>query len=163
MRCVRASITDEKCQGTCIIRQICPHPSLATPPTSEPRKSFVVEIREFHANPQPGRGTAAILETVTSRRYKDFRLAPLAPEAFHRQNCDMPDSDPSSTSSARSSRDLPAEEGGDYCRRRDDVRLASAISGLRQRQPLSRSLRMMERRQAMRMCIASLRMPRRVA
>jgi len=94
---------------------------------------------------------------------KDFRPAPLAPEAFHRQNCDMPDSDPSSTSSARSSRDLPAEEGGDYCRRRDDVRLASAISGLRQRQPLSRSLRMMERRQAMRICIASLRMPRRVA
>jgi len=36
----------------------------------------------------------------------------------------MPDSDPSSTSSARSSRDFPTEEGGDRCRR-DGLRLAS--------------------------------------
>jgi len=38
----------------------------------------------------------------------------------------MPDSDPSSTSSARSSRDFPTEEGGDRCRR-DGLRLARLI------------------------------------
>jgi len=51
----------------------------------------------------------------------------------------MPDSDPSSTSSARSNRDLPAEDAGDHCRWRDDLLLALGTSGSRSEQPLSTS------------------------
>jgi hypothetical protein len=40
----------------------------------------------------------------------------------------MPDSEPSSTTSAHSGRDIPAEDGGDHCRRRDKTR--SALSHL---------------------------------
>ena len=112
------------------------HPVKFPLPTARSLPGAFAEKRKTSRNPQPKRGAALLFKTVTSRRYKDFRPAPLASALFHRQNCDMPDSDPSSTSSAPSNRDLPAEEAGDHCRRCDDLRLASGLSRLPQRGPL---------------------------
>jgi hypothetical protein len=40
----------------------------------------------------------------------------------------MPDSDPSSTTSAHSDRELPADDGGDHCRRPDYNRARTRLS-----------------------------------
>lgn len=65
------------------------------------------------------------------------RIGALALYPFHRQNCGMPDSDPSSTSSTCSDREIPAEDGGDGCRRREHSRLVSGVLAPHNARPAS--------------------------
>jgi len=69
------------------------------------------------------------------------RIRILALDPFHLQNCGMPDSDPSSSNSTHSDREIPAEDAGDGCRRRDYLRCFSGIFVLRT-QPASSPTRL---------------------